>query len=551
MGELNKSAAVLRRTSAAEQIEAVVARGVALARDGRRQDAIPLFRRVLTLRPDETRVHYNLGVALAEEKNYTEALTSFQAAVHCQPDCSDAHYGLGNVLGELDRDEEAVAAYHQAIALQPDHAASLHNLGAALTRLRRGGEALVFLEQAVRLRPDCSDAHNSLGLAHREKGDYASAEASFKRALHLNPRNVDAHTNLGSVFKELGRLEEALACYTLALALDPGNATTHWNRSLAWLQMGNFQQGWTEYEWRWKRKRARPAPYAQPLWDGSPLRGRTILLHAEQGLGDMLQFVRFVPLVKELGGVVVVAAPLPVIEVLATCRGVDRTLTENQALPPFDVHAPFMSLPRLLGTTLATLPADVPYLAADPAKLERWRLRLRDVPGFKVGITWQGNPRHEWDRYRSFPLTLLEPIARIDGVTLVGLQKGSTSAQIGLIKARFPVIDLGAELADFSETAAIVKHLDLVICCDTSVAHLAGALAVPVWVALSTIVDWRWLRGRVDNPWYPTMRLFQQKRLGNWKPVFQRMARELVPFCEAHGTARPGPCLPLAPERVA
>jgi Flp pilus assembly protein TadD len=524
--------------NAAKQIEALISRGVALARNQQRPEAIALFRRAARLEPDETRAHYNLGVALAEEKNHAEALIAFQEAVRSQPKCAEAHYGLGNVLGELGRDEEAVTAFRTALRLQPDHAGALHNLGAALTRLRRGGEAAVFLEQAVRLRPEFAEAFNSLGLAYVEQGKFAAAEASFRQALQLDPGSVDAHTNLGSAFKEQGRLEEAVACYDLALTLKPECATTHWNRALAWLQMGDFALGWREYEWRWERKGATPPPYRQPLWDGSPLDGRTILLHAEQGLGDMLQFIRFVALVKEKGGKVIVAAPLPVVELLATCEGVDGTVTEGQGFPTFDVQAPLMSLPFLLGTTLETLPRQVPYLKADAAKVERWGRRLGELPGFKIGISWQGNPRHKWDRHRSFPLKALEPLARVEGVSLVSLQKGAVAEQIAALGERFAVVDLGAELTDFTETAAVMRHLDLVVCCDTSVAHLAGALGVPVWVALARFVDWRWLRGRNDSPWYPSMRLFRQKRLGQWKSLFRRMARELRRMINhgSHGT---------------
>jgi hypothetical protein len=257
------------------------------------------------------------------------------------------------------------------------------------------------------------------------------------------------------------------------------------------------------------------------------LRGRTILLYAEQGLGDMIQFVRYAPLVKEKGGTIIVAASLPVAKLFGTCPGVDQIVTENQQLPAFDVHAPMVSLPGLVGTTLATVPAAVPYLAAEPAKLEHWRERLRDTPGFKVGVTWQGNPRHKWDQHRSFSLALLERLARIDGVTLVAIQKEPGTEQMALIRGRFTVLDVSADLVDFTDTAALMKCLDLVIPCDTAVAHLAGALGVRVWVALSAIVDWRWLLEREDSPWYPTMRLFRQQRLGEWRPVFRRMAREL------------------------
>ncbi len=539
MVKLANGSVVLRRPSPTAQTDNLIARAVSLARDGRRQEAIPLFQQILKNQPDEARAHYNLGVALAEEKKFEESLSCFQAAVRYQPGSAEAHHGMGNVLGELGRDEEAIVAYRKAIKYQPDHAGTLHNLGVALTRLRRSGEAAVFLHQAVRLRPDFAEALNSLGLTYLQHGDFAVAETNFMHALQLNPRCVAAHTNLGSTYKEQGRLEEAVACYDLALAMDPECTITHWNRSLAWLQMGDFQQGWPEYEWRWRRKTTPPPPYTQPRWDGSPLGGRTILLHAEQGLGDMMQFVRYVPSVKEKGGVVIIAAPSSVIGLLATCSGIDQTVTDGQTMPTFDVHAPLLSLPGLLKTDVATIPAKVPYLTADSAKLDRWGHRLRAIPGFKVGISWQGNPRHDWDAHRSFPLAAMEPMARVDGVTLISLQKGSATDQIALVKDRFPVFDLGRDLTDFTETAAVIKQLDLVICCDTSVGHLAGALAVPVWLALSTFVDWRWLRGTNSSPWYPTMRLFRQERLGKWKSLLRRIAKELKRFCDSPKNQNP------------
>jgi tetratricopeptide (TPR) repeat protein len=501
------------------------ARATALAQEGHRREAIALFREVLDFRPNHNPARFNLGVALAQEKRFTEALECFQEVVRCQPNCGEAHVALANVLGELGRDDEAVAAYHEALRHKPDLVDALNNLGVALTRLHRGSEAVIFLRQAVRLRPDFTEGHNNLGLAYAEEGDFTAAIACFEEALRLDPRSVNAHSNLGSALHGQGKSAEAVASYGLALALKPDCATTHWNRSLAWLLMGDFQKGWPEYEWRWQRKEAVQQPFPQPRWDGSALPDGTILLHAEQGLGDILQFVRYAPLVKERVRKVIVAGPLPVAGLFRTCPGVDGIVTENEALPAFDVQAPLMSLPGLLGTTLATIPANVPYLAAEPAKLEQWRERLRGVSGFRVGIAWQGNPRHKGDRHRSFPLALLAPLAHVGGVSLVSLQKGAGNEQ--LAQSRFPVVDVGPELADFTDTAAVMMCLDLVISCDTAPVHLAGALGVPVWVALSTILDWRWLLDREDSPWYPTMRLFRQRRLGEWKPVFRHMARQL------------------------
>ena len=510
-----------------EKADELVAHGTALASNGNRAEAIKLLREAIRLRPDLAKAHHNLGVALSEEREYQQALASLRTALRLEPNYAEAHYNLGNTLGELDRCEEAVISFKAAIRRKPDYIDALNNLGLALTRLGRPEEAIVYLRQAVRLKPDVPEGHNNLGLAYAERGDFATAEACYEQALRLNPSYVDAHTNLGSAFKERGRLDEAMASYELALALDPESVTTHWNRSLAWLQMGNYEHGWREYEWRWQRKETRAKPFAQPHWDGTPFPGRSILVHLEQGMGDSIQFIRYMPMVKERGGTVVVAAPPNLTSLLASCPGIDQVVSEQEE--PFleDFQVPLLSLPALLGTTVTTIPANVPYLSANPDFIKRWEERLSSVPGLKVGVAWQGNPRHKWDRHRSFPLPLMEPLARAQGIALVSLQKDIGSEQVALLKDRFAVIDFSSDLADFTDTAALIQCLDLVICCDTAVAHLAGALGVRVWVALSTIVDWRWLLNRDDSPWYPTMRLFRQERLGEWQRVFERMAGEL------------------------
>jgi hypothetical protein len=317
----------------------------------------------------------------------------------------------------------------------------------------------------------------------------------------------------------------------MALRLDPQSASTHWNRALALLQGGDFERGWREYEWRWQRAGAQPRVSTdRPPWDGRPLDGRAILLWCEQGLGDALQFARYAPLVQRHGGRVLLQCPGLLRALFRTLPGVDHLLTEGEALPSFDVHAPLLSLPALVGTTLATVPAEVPYLSADPARVEAWRQRLAAVPGLRVGVAWQGNPHHKWDRHRSVPLTAFAPLARVTGVRLVSLQKGPGAEQLPALKDRLRVVDFGDEFGasgPYPDTAALMRCLDLVVTVDTATAHLAGALAVPVWVPLSTIVDWRWLLGRQDSPWYPSMRLFRQTQLGDWAPVFDRMAEEL------------------------
>jgi hypothetical protein len=292
--------------------------------------------------------------------------------------------------------------------------------------------------------------------------------------------------------------------------------------------MGRFEQGWPGYEWRWKVEEfgALP-PLHQPQWDGSPLEGRTILIRTEQGLGDTLQFIRYIPLVHRRGGRVILLSQPPLTRLQACIPGVERLLAHGDPVPEFDVHVPLLSLPGLLGTRLETVPADVPYLEAEPPLVEAWRHRLGSYPGFKVGIVWQGNPKYLQDRARSTCLAQFAPLARVPGVHLFSLQKGPGAEQLTARTEWFPVTDLGSGLADFADTAAVLKHLDLVVSVDTSVAHLAGALGLPVWVALPHAADWRWLMGRDDSPWYPTMRLFRQTGPGQWEDVFRRIAEAL------------------------
>jgi tetratricopeptide (TPR) repeat protein len=512
-------------------VEALMAMGVLLGEAGRPAEALPVLQQVVQARPDVAQAHHNLGVALAQLGRTEEAANCLQEAVRVQPNYADAHCHLGNLLRDLRRLPEAEEHYRTCIAQRPDHAAAYINLGLSLTETGRHTEAMVLLRQATRLSPKSKEAWNNLGLAYSGRGEFVQARSCYEEALRLASDYTEAHVNLGSAWKEEGHLDEALACYQVALWYRPELPSAHYNRALTLLQAGDYERGWPAYEWRWRRPTMPPRPFVQPRWDGSSLEGKTILLWCEQGLGDAIQFVRYAPLVKERGGRVVLECPANLVSVLQTCPGVDVIVAEGVPPPDFDVQAPLLSLPALFSTTLASVPGTVPYLFPDQKLVEAWREKLGRAEGnVLIGVVWQGNPRHGWDHWRSFPLTALAPVAAVPGVRLVSLQQGPGVEQLRSLGGRFQVLDLGDDLdrgGGFADTAAVMANLDVVVTADTAAAHLAGALGVPTWLALAAVADWRWLLGREDTPWYPTMRLFRQQGLNRWGDVFERMAAEL------------------------
>jgi tetratricopeptide (TPR) repeat protein len=505
--------------------------GRALMRRGDSEGAAASYRRALSVKPDFDLAHHRLGEALQEQGRWSEAAESYRDALRFRPDLVEAHVNLGNALRELGDREGAAASYRCAVHLKPDYALAHNNLGNILRELGRPEEAEESCRLAVRLSPDFAEAHDNLGNALRDQGRLEEAIASYRRALCLKPDSALSCNNLGNALREMGRLDEAAASFEGAIRLRPDYAEAHATLAMLRLLAGDFERGWPGYEWRFRtwgpryRDGAFPSnPSRRLLWDGSPLEGRTILLHAEQGLGDTIQFVRFATMVHERGGVVILECQPGLRTLLAGCPGVDRVVAPGEPRPEFAVHAPLLSLPGILGTTMDTIPAPVPYLRAEDSRVARWRRELGGLPGFRVGIVWGGNPEHRNDRRRSIPPDRFVPLAETVGVRLVGLQKGPGAERWDETGRRPPILDLGGRLEDFADTAAVLANLDLLISCDTAVVHLAGALGVPAWVALPSDPDWRWLLGRDDSPWYPSLRLFRQDRPGDWAGVFERIA---------------------------
>jgi hypothetical protein len=370
----------------------------------------------------------------------------------------------------------------------------------------------------------------------------------LQRCVELQPDFAEAHNTLGHAYSTDGRIREALAEFEKAIDLKPDYPDPYWNRSLLWLLIGDFERGWPAFESRWRCVKTQPhlPRIDRPRWDGSPLNGRTILLHAEQGLGDTLHFVRYAAVVKAHGGRVIVQCQARLIPLFRRCEGIDQLVAWGEPVPNCDVWLPMMSLPAVLRTTIASIPSTIPYLFPDPAFVEHWRQELASINGFKIGIAWQGSPRHPWDRHRSTSLALFEPLARIPGVQLISLQRGFGSEQLDDRPRNFPLIQFGDQLDQggaFTDSAAIVRNLDLVITVDSSIAHVAGALGVPTWVVIHRTPDWRWLLDRTDSPWYPSVRLFRQKKVNEWKPVFEDVAAALSTLVRNHQ-----PNLPLLVE---
>ena len=393
--------------------------------------------------------------------------------------------------------------------------------------------AAELYRSVLQVDPDHFDSLHLLGLIVGTEGNNDLACEYLRQALRVKPGSAVAHFNLGIILRKQGKLDEAVASYLEAIRLDPNYTQAHCNLGMLWLLRGNFEQGWPEFEWRQELKWLGFRSFPQPRWDGSHLDGKTIMLHGEQGLGLTLQFVRYAPLVKQFGGSVLLESPADLAALLYSCDGIDQILHQGVPLPPFDVQAPLMSLPAILKTTLATVPAFIPYLRPDPARTQAWREELNRYSGFKIGIAWQGDPRHYQpnftpeDRARSIPLAHFETLVRLPGVRFFSLQKGYGTEQLAQWGAKWGIVELGDRLHDFMETAAVMMNLDLIISADTSPVHLAGALGRNVWTILPCDASWRWLLHRQDSPWYPTMRLFRQQQPGDWPEVFARVAREL------------------------
>ena len=406
---------------------------------------------------------------------------------------------------------EAERIYRQVLTVNPNVIEAYNNLGVLLYDLGRFNEAVFAYQRAIQLNPGSSASYNNLGNALRRVGRFDDAMIAHRHAIVLDPRSDSAHYNLGNALTEQQRLSEAMASYRRSIEIQPEAADAHLSLAHALLLNGDFSEGWEEYEWRLKIRAPSPPP-SIPKWDGSPLDGKLILLQAEQGFGDTIQFVRYAPMVASRGGRVVLQCQRQVQRLLQTCAGIEQVIAIGEPMPPSDVHCPMLSLPHLFKTDMKSIPAEIPYIHAVDDLIPQWREKFEAMPKrMRIGITWAGRPNSPGDHFRTINPAQLAPLLRNDRADFFSLQKSAP--------ATGNWIDWTNEIHDFADSAALIANLDLVITVDTAIAHLAGAMGKTVWLMLPFVPDWRWLLGRDESPWYPTMRIFRQRSIGDWPGV--------------------------------
>ncbi len=501
-------------------------------RSGNIQQAQAHYRRILQVEPGQPEALHALGIMAFQLKKYEDANSLIGKAIENKPNVPQFHYNLGLVFIALKRQEKAIQAFQEAIRIKPDYADAYYNFGLVLKKRQQFEEAVQNFKQVMKITPDDADAYYNLGNTYEALDRYEPAAKNYQLAIKKNGTFVGAFNNLALVLKKMGRIDEAISYFREALRLQPGLAEAHWNLSLALLINGQFEEGWKEHEWRFmkgKRSTIYPHRFGMPLWDGSSFAGKRLFVHSEQGFGDTLQFIRYLPMVKRLGGTLVFEAFGPLLETISGFPGIDKLVEispDRRHVENCDYYVPLMSLPMLFATDIPTIPSNIPYIFADPEKASQWKNRI-NKKGYKIGIAWAGKPEHENDGNRSCELAQFLPLAGMPGIAMYGLQKGGAARQAETLDGMRRMINFDCELKDFSETAAAIENLDLIISVDTALVHLAGAMGKPVWTLLPYAPDWRWLLEREDSPWYPTMRLFRQPAHGDWGAVFGEVKDEL------------------------
>ncbi len=512
-------------------IEKLLSFGIAQHKAGRYAEAEATFRDCLAQAPEEAQAHALLAESLLHQGRHDDALAPARRAVALDGKTAALRTTLGLVLRMAGYLKEAASELTWATKLDPGDASAWNNLGIVSAYMGLDDKALGYYLNAIRLNPRYAEALSNLATLLSQRRDHTGAVDCLRRAIDLEPAKAALWNNLGVALDEKGERQEAIQAFRTCLKIDPGHAAARCGLGMSLLAQGDLREGFAAYEARWRRFDMPPRPFSQPLWQGEELGGKTLLLHAEQCLGDTLQFIRYAPLAAQRAGRLILECQPALKPLLASLQGVDELIAcEHDPLPPFDAHLPLMSLPCAFATTLETVPSAVPYLKADAAMAEQFRRSFAAQPGLKVGIAWRGNAKYQGTDWRSPGIGILAALCHVPGVRFVCLQMGGRAEFLEAFGQA--ALDLGHEVdaltPPFVETAALMEALDLVISSDTSVPHLAGALGRPTWLLLPYPAEWRWLEVRRDSPWYPSMRLFRQGQGEEWEAVGKRLAEELA-----------------------
>ncbi|MHA7840270.1 MAG: tetratricopeptide repeat protein [Gammaproteobacteria bacterium] len=531
---------------------------------GKHQEAIILFKNIIATKPEFAEAYINLAACYFEQQQFNEGTHYLKAASNIKPSDINIRQQYANALMKINKIEDAIAQYQKIIALIPDFATVFVSLGAALQSKKAYKEAEKYYRQALTLNPQHTDALCNLGVLAKIRGEFTEAITLYQQALTINPQLYTVYANLGNALQEIDAYDEAIQCYNKALAINPAfveaynsrgyayqsinqidramadyhSAMTkkenyidaHWNYALALLITEQYEEGWKEYEYRWQKLATLTTSDTKKRWQGESLRDKTLLIQVEQGYGDTIQFIRYVPLIKKNGGRIILVCREPLVQLLQQIKGIDDIIVKGHVLPAYDYHLPLLSLPLIFNTTAVTIPAAIPYIKADSHKVKQYAAFM-DVPKQvkRIGIAWEGSPTHKNNRRRSLPIHLFEPLFTIKNTQFYSLQKGD-AATILEQRTDLPIVNLGNLITDFNDSAAFIAQLDLIIAVDTALVHLAGAMGKPVWTLVTFAPDFRWLLEREDSPWYPTMRLFRQPQLGDWDSAFKQVKLALSSF---------------------
>ena len=489
---------------------------------GQLEQAKRIYEEILAMDPQHADSSHLLGLFEYQHGNYVQAIAHIQQAVLVVPEQPVFFNNLGNVLREMGQLDKSLQAYQKALEINPDDAEIHSNLGVTLREMGQLDKSLQAYQKSVCIQPEFAEGYYNMGVFFQEQRKLKESVKAYQKAIQIQPDHVETYVNLGVVLREQGRLKESVKTHQKAVRIQPDYAEAHINLAITFLLQGRLNAGWKEFEWRWSRKR----DFKRPLWDGTLLNGKSILIYAEQGFGDTIQFVRYIDLLPGTNTVIIFVCQPELKSLFKGIDCIDILVTKGEDIPSSDFQVPLLSLPYMFNTTLDTIPVRIPYLYPRPKADSVFH--VDDSHGLKVGLVWAGRTTHVNDSNRSIDLKCFRCLLDVEGCQFFSLQVGEARADIKRYGYHHVIKDLGKQFIDFHCTALAILQLDLIISVDTAVAHLAGSLGKPVWTLLPFIPDWRWMLDRSDSPWYPSMTIFRQKEMGGWTPVFEQLKLSLM-----------------------